>query len=385
MIAQRLRPFGTTIFSEMTALALERGAINLSQGYPDFDGPPPVVAAAVQALHSGRNQYARSMGLPELTRAVAAHQRQWYGLDYDPETEVVVTNGTTEGIAAALLGLVDPGDEVILVEPFYDSYPACVALAGGVARYATLRFPDFRLDLDEVEALVTPRTRVLVLNTPHNPTGTVLTRAELEGVARLCQRHDLVVVADEVYEHLTYGAARHVPLATLPGMRERVLTLSSTGKTFSVTGWKVGWGTGPAALVAAAQAAHQFLTFCTPPPLQLAAAVALSGLGDAYFDELRRDFEHRRDLLVGALRDIGLDVSVPAGTYFVLADFRRVFAGDDRGFVRHLLDACGVAAIPPSVFYAARPEEGQRLVRFAFCKRAETLAAAADRLRRLPR
>jgi N-succinyldiaminopimelate aminotransferase len=383
MIAQRLRPFGTTIFAEMTALATERGAINLSQGFPDFDGPPVVVEAAVEALRAGHNQYARSMGRPELVRAISAHHRRFYGLDYDPMGEVVVFSGATEGIAAALLGLLDPGDEVILVEPFYDSYPACVALAGAVPRFATLRFPDFRLDLDELAALFGPRTRVLVLNTPHNPTGRVFSRVELEGVARLCQEHDVVVLSDEVYEHLTYGDARHLPIACLPGMRDRVLTLGSTGKTFSLTGWKIGWGSGPAHLVAAAQAAHQFLTFASPTPLQVAVAHALSELGDEFFAALREEFRQRRDLLVAVLREVGFEVSVPDGTYFVVADFTPLHTGDDRSFVRHLVDRVGVAAIPPSVFYSARPEEGRRLVRFAFCKRLETLEAAAARLRGL--
>jgi N-succinyldiaminopimelate aminotransferase len=383
MIADRLKPFGTTIFAEMTALATERNAINLSQGFPDYDGPPAVVEAAVAALRAGHNQYARSMGRPELVRAVAAHQRRFYGLDYDPMTEVVVTSGATEAIAAALLGLLNPGDEAVLLEPFYDSYPAGVALAGATARYVTLRFPEFRLDLDELAAAVGPRTRVLLLNTPHNPTGKVFTREELAGVARLCQAHDLVVVADEVYEHLTFDGARHVPIASLPGMRDRVLTISSTGKTFSLTGWKIGWATGPASLVAALQAAHQFLTFASPTPLQVAVARALTEPDDDFFAGLRAELQERRDLLLPVLAEVGLDVSVPQGTYFVVADFTRVHQGDDRSFVRHLVDACGVAAIPPSVFYAARPEEGRRLVRFAFCKRRETLAAAADRLRRL--
>ncbi len=383
MIAQRLLPFGTTIFSEMTALALERNAINLSQGYPDFDGPPEVIEAAVEALRRGPNQYARSAGLPELTAAVAAHQQRHYGLELDPLREVSITSGATEGIAASLLGLLDPGDEVILIEPFYDSYPACVALAGATPHFVTLRFPDFRLDRDELAAAVSPRTRVLVLNTPHNPTGRVFERSELEGIARVCQAHDLVVVADEVYEHLTFDGTRHVPIASLEGMRDRVLTVGSLGKTYSLTGWKIGWVTGPAQLVAATQAAHQFLTFCSPPPLQLAAAHALGALGDAYYVSLRGEFEARRDLLVEALREVGFEVSIPRGTYFVVAAFGRLFAGDDRAFVRHLVETCGVAAIPPSVFYGADPDEGHRLVRFAFCKRLDTLSEAAQRLRRL--
>jgi N-succinyldiaminopimelate aminotransferase len=383
MTATRLRPFGATIFAEMTRLAQERGALNLSQGFPDFDGPAEIIDAAVAAMRGGENQYARSRGHLALVRAIAASRRRHYGLDYDPETEVMVCSGATEGIAAALLGLLDPGDEVILIEPFYDSYPACLALAGAVPRYLTLRFPDFALDLDALRRLITPRTRLLVLNSPHNPTGKVFTRAELGALATLCCEHDLRVLTDEVYEHLTYDDAEHVPLATLPGMRERTLTLSSTGKTFSFTGWKVGWAVGPRPLVDAAQAAHQFLTFATATPLQVAMAHALEHCAGPYLAELRREYTARRDLLVTALGAAGLAVAVPRGTYFVRADFRRVFAGDDRAFVRWLVDEHGVAAIPPSVFYAAAPEEGRHLVRFAFCKRRETLAAAAARLERL--
>jgi N-succinyldiaminopimelate aminotransferase len=380
--SKKLEPFGTTIFSEMTALAQEHGAINLAQGFPDFDGPAEVVQAAVEALHGGHNQYARSMGHPLLVEAVASSVERRHGLAYDPRREVLVFSGATEGIASALLGLTDPGDEVILFEPFYDSYPACIAMAGAVPRFATLRFPDFAVDAPALERLFNSRTRLLLLNTPHNPTGKVFSREELELIAGLCRSHGVTVVTDEVYEHITYGA-EHVPIAGLPGMRERTLAISSAGKTFSLTGWKVGWAYGPAPLVAAAQAAHQFVTFATATPLQVAVARALGEQGDRYFEGLRADYRARRDFLVEALRDAGLEPAVPEGTYYILADFSRVFDGDDRAFARRLVERHGVAAIPPGVFYAAAPEDGRKLIRFAFPKRMETLRAAAERLRRL--
>jgi N-succinyldiaminopimelate aminotransferase len=383
VISKKLQPFGTTIFAEMTRLAGEHEAINLSQGFPDFEGPPEILEAAVAALRDGHNQYPRSMGVLPLVEAIAEHQRRFYGLEHDPLSEVTVFCGATEGIAASILGLLDPGDEVVLFEPFYDSYPACVAMAGGTPRYCTLRFPDFALDLDELAGAFGDRTRLVVLNTPHNPTGKVFTREELEAVADLCRRHDALVLTDEVYEHLTYDGAEHVPMATLTGMRDRTLTLSSAGKTFSYTGWKVGWATGPAPLVAAAQAAHQFLTFTTPAVLQLAVAEGLRSHTGAYLEELRSSYQEQRDYLVDVLREVGFRVAVPRGTYFVLADFTRLCNDNDLSFVQHMVKEHRVAAIPPSPFYEKRPEEGRRLVRFAFCKRMATLEAAAQRLRGL--
>ena len=382
--AARLVPFGTTIFSEMTALAQQHGAINLAQGFPDFEGPAAIIAAAQQALVSGANQYARSLGHLPLVQAIAAKYRARHGLEFDPLREVVVTCGATEGIASALLGLLDPGDEVVIFEPYYDSYPVAVALAGATPRFCPLRFPEFALDEAALAACFTSRTKLLLLNTPHNPTGKVFTRAELEVIAKLCRERDVVVVSDEVYEHLTYDGATALPIATLPGMRERTLTLSSAGKTYSLTGWKIGWGVGPAALVAAAQAAHQYLTFSVATPLQAAIAFAIEHFGDAYFAQLQRDYRERRDFLVGVLREVGFEPAVPQGAYFVLADFTRRFPpeihGDDRAVARLLTERHGVAAIPPSVFYG-RDRDGKRLLRFAFCKRMETLAAAAARLR----
>ncbi len=385
MTAECLRPFGTSVFSEMTRLANAHQAINLAQGFPNFDGPRLLIDAAIRALESGENQYARSLGHPRLTAAIGEFHRRRYGLDYDPETEVGVYCGATEGIAAALLGILDPGDEAILLEPFYDSYPALVARAGGVPRFATLRFPEFELPRDELARLFNDRTRLLVLNTPHNPTGKVFERDELEWIARLCIEHDVLVVSDEVYEHITFDGAVHIPLAAIDGMRDRTLTLSSSGKTFSFTGWKVGWGTGPASLVAAAQAAHQFLTFSSATPLQVAVGCALMEIGDGYYDELRRAYAERRSLLLGALERAGFAPAVPRGTYFILAAFDALSREDDWTFARRLVRERGLAAIPPSVFYAAHPEEGRRLLRFAFSKKLETLAAAAERLAALGR
>lgn len=383
MTAERLRPFGTTIFAEMTALAQEHGAINLAQGFPDFEGPREVVEAAVEALRSGDNQYARSRGHPELVRAVAESYERNFGLTFDPMDEVVVFSGATEGIAASLLGHLNPGDEVILLEPFYDSYPPGLALSGAIPRFLTLRFPDFALDPDALRALVNRRTRMIVLNTPMNPTGKVFSREELEIIAAVCQEHDLMALTDEVYEHLTFDGARHIPLAGIPGMRERTLTLSSAGKTYSFTGWKIGWGVGPRYLVDGAQAAHQFLTYAVPTPLQRAVAFALTHCTNQYLAGFRAEYAARRDFLVASLREVGFRLDAPQGTYFLLADFREVFQGDDREFAYWLTREHGVAAIPPSAFYQEDAREGRRLARFAFCKRMETLEDAAERLRRI--
>lgn len=383
MITEKLRPFGTTIFAEMTALAQAHHAINLAQGFPDFEGPEEIVDAAVRALRSGDNQYARSRGHPELVRAIADTQRHHYGLDYDPMEEVVVFSGATEGIAASMLGILNPGDEVILFEPFYDSYPPGLALSGAVPRFLTLRFPDFRLDAAELRSLVSERTRMIVLNTPMNPTGKVFSREELEVIAGVCLDHDLLALTDEVYEHLIFDGARHIPFASLPGMRDRTLTLSSAGKTFSFTGWKIGWGTGPRALVDGAQAAHQFLTYAIATPLQVAVAYALRTHREAFLEGFRREYTKRRDFLAEALRDAGFQVVVPRGTYFIYAAFGDIFQGDDRAFAYWLTQEHGVASLPPSSFYHVGVEEGRRLTRFAFCKRMETLEEAAERLARI--
>ncbi|MCC7072219.1 MAG: aminotransferase class I/II-fold pyridoxal phosphate-dependent enzyme [Deltaproteobacteria bacterium] len=381
MARQALAALGTSIFSEMTRLATERGAVNLSQGFPDFDGPREIVGAAVAALRGGQNQYGRSMGLPALVEQIALHQQRCWGLSFDAMSEVCAFAGATEGIAAAMLGLLEAGDEVVLFEPFYDGYPATVAMAGATARVVTLRAPHFRVDEAALRAALTERTRMMVVNSPHNPSGRVFTVEELDVIARVCVERDLMALSDEVYEHLVFAGARHVPLASRPGMRERTVTLSSTGKTFSFTGWKVGWATGPAPLIACVQRAHQFLTFCAATPLHAAMATALEHMGASYFDGLLAQYTARRDFLVSTLREVGFSPYVPEGTYFVLCDLRGLSDEDDVSFARRLIDEAGVAAIPPSVFYADARDEGRRLLRFAFCKREQTLDEAARRLR----
>jgi N-succinyldiaminopimelate aminotransferase len=376
-LASRLHGFGTTIFAEMTELALRTGAINLGQGFPDADGPPEVVEAAVAALRAGHNQYPPARGLPVLRAAIAAHQRRRYAIEMDPEREVLVTVGATEAIAATLLALCEPGDEVVVLEPFYDSYAAAIAMAGGVRVPVTLRAPGFALDPDELAAAVTSRTRLVLVNSPHNPTGRVLGRDELEAIARVCRDHDLLAVTDEVYEHLVYDG-EHIPLATLPAMAERTLTISSLGKTFSFTGWKVGWASGPAPLVDAVATAKQFLTFAVGTPLQHAAAVALDG-GDAWATSLAGDLRAKRDRLGAGLRAAGLEVHDPAGTYFVNADVRGLGDEDGWAFCRALPERAGVVAIPTAAFYDDE-QAGRTLVRFAFCKRDEVIDEAARRL-----
>ncbi len=377
MLAHRLDGIPPTIFSEMSALAVRTRSVNLGQGFPDVDGPPAVIARAVQALESGLNQYAPGPGVPALRQAVAAHQRRHYGLDLDPDTQVVVTTGCTEGIAAALLGLVNPGDEVVVLEPYYDSYTAMIQMAGGVRRPVTLRAPDFRLQADELRAAVTPRTRFVLLNSPHNPTGTVLTRAELQAVADVAVEHDLVVITDEVYEHLVFDDHEHVPLATLPGMFERTLSLSSAGKSYSFTGWKVGWATGPAELVRAVLAAKQWLTFTSGSPLQPAVAHALDDEPD-FPGRLAADLRARRDLLCAGLADLGLDVRVPEGTYFATADVSALGWADGDAFCRALPERAGVVAIPLKGFYDS--DAGRHLVRWAFCKELDVIEEGLRRL-----
>ncbi|WP_404827686.1 pyridoxal phosphate-dependent aminotransferase [Streptomyces aureocirculatus] len=405
LLNRRLAEFGTTIFAEMSALALRTGAINLGQGFPDTDGPEEVREAAVRALRDGRgNQYPPGPGVPELRTAVAEHQRRHYGLSYDPDREVLVTAGATEAIAAALLALVEPGDEVIALEPYYDSYAAAIALAGGTRVPVTLRPGTgpggaedrrFVLDLDELRDAVTPRTRLLLLNTPHNPTGTVLTREELTAIAKLAVERNLLVVTDEVYEHLVFsdatapdgsGTPAHLPLASFPGMRERTVTIGSAGKTFSFTGWKVGWVTSTPDLVTAVRSAKQYLTFVASGPFQYAVAEALA-LPDTYFTGIREDMRAKRDLLSAGLTAAGFDVYRPAGTYFITTDIRslgesRSHGGDGFAFCRALPERAGVVAIPNAVFYDHR-QEGAPFVRFAFCKRTEVLADAAERLKSL--
>ncbi|MCW6008796.1 pyridoxal phosphate-dependent aminotransferase [Micromonospora sp. CPCC 205371] len=380
---QRMRPFGTTIFAEMSALAVRTGAVNLGQGFPDTDGPPEMLAAAADALRSGQNQYPPGPGIPALRAAVAAHQRRFWGLEYDPDGEVLVTAGATEAIAAAILGLCEPGDEVVCFEPYYDSYAASIALAGAVRKPVTLRpgaSGRYEFDPDALRAAFGPRTKLVLLNSPHNPTGKVFTPAELALVAELCQEHGAYAVTDEVYEHLVFtdAAAPHTPLATLPGMRDRTLRISSAGKTFSCTGWKIGWASGPAHLVTAAMRVKQFLTYVNGAPFQPAVAVALA-LPDSYYEEFRAGLQQRRDQLMAGLAAAGFGVLPSEGTYFVTTDITPLGGTDGMAFCRTLPERCGVVAVPTEVFYDDAAA-GQHLVRFAFCKRPEVIEEAVRRL-----
>ena len=379
-LISRLQPFGTTIFAEMSALAAETGAVNLGQGFPDTDGPREMLDAAKAAIDGGRNQYPPGPGVPELLDAIAAHQWRFYGIDLDPRSQVLVTVGATEAIAAAVLALCEPGDEVVTFEPYYDSYAATIALAGAVRRTSVLRFPDFAVDEASLRAAFSDRTRLVLLNTPHNPTGKVFTRAELELICELAREHDAWVVTDEVYEHLVFDGLEHIPVTTVPGMAERTLTVSSAGKTFSATGWKVGWISGPAEAVAAVRTVKQFLTYVGSGPFQPAIALAL-GLGDDVYAGLASSLQRKRDLLVSGLQAAGLEVSVPSGTYFVVADAAPLGAVDALDFCRQLPRLAGVVGVPVSVFHDDR-QAARTLVRFAFCKRDEVLVDAVGRLSR---
>ena len=371
---------GTTIFEVMSALAAEHGAINLGQGFPDTDGPEDIRRVAADAIIEGPNQYPRMLGLPELRSAVAEHDRRFYGLDVDPDREVMVTSGATEALADCLFGLIEPGDEVVLMEPVYDTYLPIVRLAGGVPRIVRLEPPDWALSEASLEGAFSPATKLIVLNSPHNPVGKVFSDGELDLIARLLTRFDAYAVCDEVYEHLVFDGARHRPLITMPGMRERCLRVGSAGKTFSLTGWKVGYVIAAPALLAVAGKAHQYLTFTTAPNLQRAVAYGLCK-DDAYFASLADEMAKKRDRLIGGLASVGFDVMGSSGTYFVCADFRSLgFNGTDEAFCRHITEDAGVAAVPLSAFY----EKGDvdRFVRFCFCKRDQVLDEAVARLGR---
>jgi N-succinyldiaminopimelate aminotransferase len=378
-LTSRLAGFGTSVFAEMTVLASRHGAVNLGQGYPDFDGPAFVKRAAAAALRAGHNQYAPMPGLPALQQAVAEHQRRFYGLEHDPGAEVTIHAGATEALCATLAALLDPGDEAVVLEPFYDAYLPGIALAQAEARIVPLSGPELRLDASAIEAAVTGRTRLLVLNSPVNPAGRVFTREELAAVADVCVRRDLVAVTDEVYEHVVFEG-EHVPMATLPGMRERTVTISSAGKTFSLTGWKVGWSVAAPLLASAIRAVHQFVTFAVSTPFQHAAAAALAA-PDRYYARLRADYRARRDRLCEGLAEVGFGVRPPEGTYFALADIRPLGYDNDDTFCRTLVERVGVAAIPVSAFTVER--RLRHLVRFAFCKDGATLDEALRRLGRL--
>jgi N-succinyldiaminopimelate aminotransferase len=390
VLVERMRRFGNTIFGEMSALAVATGSINLGQGFPDTDGPAEIIDAAVAALRAGHNQYPPATGIEPLRRAIVEHQQRFYGLSYDPDTEVLVTAGATEAIAATVLALCEAGDEVIAFEPMYDSYSACIAMAGAIVRPVALRAPSaadgegeaarFSFDVDEFRAAITPRTKLVLLNSPHNPTGKVFTREEMRSIAELCIEHDLLVMTDEVYEHLTFDV-EHVALASLPGMRARTIVVSSSGKTFSFTGWKIGWVCAPAPLVQAVRTVKQFLTYVNGAPFQHAVAAALA-MDDAYYATFAQELKSKRDLLLDGLRAAGFTTYVPDGTYFITTDITPFGESDGMAFCRSLPERVGVVAIPNVVFYE-NPSLGRSLVRFAFCKRDEILVEASARLRKL--
>jgi N-succinyldiaminopimelate aminotransferase len=378
-LSAKLQGLGTTIFGEMSALAVATNSVNLGQGFPDTDGPREVLDAAIAAINGGQNQYPPLIGVPSLREAIAEHQQRFHGLSFDPATEVLVTCGASEALASTLLALLDTGDEVVTFEPSYDMYGACAAMAGATIRPVTLHPPAYAADIDELRAAIGPRTKLILLNTPHNPTGKVFSRDEIQAIADIAIEHDLLVVTDEVYEHLIFDNLEHIPIAGLPGMRERTLTISSGGKTFNTTGWKVGWVVGPPELVAAVRTAKQYLTYVNSGPFQPAIAVGLR-LPDAFFAKIAADLQAKRDRLCAGLVEAGFDVFRPQGTYFVTVDIRPLRAdGDGYAFCRDLPYQCGVVAIPNEVFYTD-PRRGRHLVRFAFSKRFEVLDEAVSRL-----
>lgn len=380
-MAQRVQNYGTTIFFEMTRLANQHNAVNLGQGFPNFPGPDFLKEAAVEAIQADLNQYAPGSGVPRLRQALARKMADFYGLHVDPDSEIVVTHGATEAIFAAVMGLVDPGDEVILFEPYYDSYLPAVQMAGGVPRFYTLRPSNWAIDPDRLAALFSDRTKLILINTPHNPTGKVFSQAELSHIAALCQKYDVVAVSDEVYEHIIFDGVQHVCLASLPGMGRRTVTISSAGKTFSLTGWKVGWAIGVPELMQALFRVHQFIAYCGVTPMQEGVAVGLL-TSQSYYTALAEMYQDNRDFLVEALRQAGLNPIVPKGTYFVIVDISRQGFANDIEFCRYLTRNIGVAAIPPSAFYHD-PADGAALARFAFCKTREVLEEAAVRLKKL--
>lgn len=374
--SKRLEQFGESVFAKWSRLAIEHDAINLGQGFPDFEAPDFVKDAAIRAIQDGENQYSRSAGHPKLVEAIA----DTFELEVNPMEEVTVTCGSTETIASAILGIVNPGDEVIVIEPFYDSYLACLSMAGAIPKIVTLHAPDFTFDEEELKSAFSDKTKMIIVNSPHNPTGRVFSRDELDFIAKLAMKHNVIVLSDEVYDKLVL-TGEHIPMATLEGMRDRTITLRSLGKVFSVTGWKIGWSVAPLELTTAIRNAHQLLTFCAATPLQVAAATALRA-PESYFKQYTTEYRQRRDLLVDGLRSVGFNVHSPEGTYFVLADHTPFGFEDDVSFCHHLIEKCGVVGIPPTAFYW-KSDEGKGLVRFAFCKGLETLKTAVERLQGL--
>ena len=379
-IKDSMREFGETIFAEMSALAVKTGAINLGQGFPDTDGPREIAELAITAIRDGHNQYPPGLGIKKLRDAISHHQMRFYGLEFDSETEVLVTAGATEAIAASLLAICEQGDEIITFEPYYDSYAASIALAGGVRRVITLNTPDYSFSIDDLEKLITAKTKAILLNSPHNPTGKVFTHNELSQIANLCIEHDLVAICDEVYEHLVFEG-QHIPLIQYPGMRDRTIQISSAGKTFSFTGWKIGWVCAQPALLDTVRTAKQFLTYVNGAPFQHAIAEALN-LPDHYFDNFLEDMKVKRDCLSQGLEKAGLTTFTPQGTYFVTADIESLGYEDGKQFCLDLPVQCGVVAVPNVVFYDNK-DLGSTLIRFAFCKRLDVLEEAVERLQTL--
>jgi aminotransferase len=380
-ISAKASSFTESVIREMTRLADLHGAINLGQGFPDFPAPDEVKEAARRAIADDHNQYPITWGTPELRTAISAHYERWYGMRVDPETEVCVTCGSTEAMIASMLASLDPDDEIVLFEPFYENYNPDAILAGVTPRYVALRPPEWTFDEAELRAAFSDRTRAIVVNTPHNPTGKVFSRAELETIAELCQRFDAVAITDEIYEHITYDAAEHVPMATIPGMEDRTITISALSKTYAVTGWRVGWAVAPASLMAGIRPVHDFMTVAAATPMQLAGVDALA-LPDAYYERTRHEYLERRSVMLKTLEEAGLDASPPLGAYYVMADVSHLGLGSDVETARDMVERVGVAVVPGSSFFS-HPDLGRRLVRFAFCKKLETLEAAAERLRAL--
>ena len=376
-IKNSMREFGETIFAEMSALAVKTGAINLGQGFPDTDGPQEIAELAITAIRDGHNQYPPGLGIKKLRDAISHHQMRFYGLEFDPETEVLVTAGATEAIAASLLAICEQGDEIITFEPYYDSYAASIALAGGVRRVVTLNTPEYTFSIDDLEKLINVKTKAILLNSPHNPTGKVFTHNELSQIANLCIEHDLVAICDEVYEHLVFEG-EHIPLIQYPGMRDRTIQISSAGKTFSFTGWKIGWVCAQPALLDTVRTAKQFLTYVNGAPFQHAIAEALN-LSDHYFDNFLEDMRAKRDCLSQGLEKAGLTTFTPQGTYFVTADIEKLGYKDGKQFCLDLPVQCGVVAVPNVVFYDNK-DLGSTLIRFAFCKKLDVLEEAVERL-----
>jgi aspartate/methionine/tyrosine aminotransferase len=380
-ISAKAGSFSESVIREMTRLANVHGAINLGQGFPDFPAPDEVKEAARRAIAEDHNQYPITWGTPELRAAIARHYERWYGMRVDSETEVCVTCGSTEAMIASMLATLDPGDEIVLFEPFYENYNPDSVLTGVVPRFVALHPPDWSFDEAELRAAFTDRTRAIVVNTPNNPTGKVFARDELEAIAALCEQHDAIAITDEIYEHLTYDGARHVPIATIPGMQDRTITISALSKTYAVTGWRVGWAVASRSLMAGIRSVHDFLTVAAATPLQRAGVDAL-GLPDAYFERSRDEYAKRRALMLEALGAAGFEATPPQGAYYVMAEVSHLGLGSDVETARHLVEHEGVAVVPGSSFYS-HPDLGRHLVRFAFCKRTETLEAAAERLRAL--